>query len=500
MTRQLHGQDTSFLHIEGRHSHMGITMVYFYDQQFAPNGIVRFKDILQHVNSRMGQSPVFKRKLDRLPFDFDYPYWVDDEYFDVEFHARHVALPAPGDWRQLRIQLSRFHIRPLDLARPLWDMCIIEGLNGVEGLPKGSFAIAIKMHHALIDGHTALELTKLLHDDTDAGRDPVDMQQGLLHAAPHFLGKMGRAVYNNVFQPIRAVNALSSTMPKLFPKILHHYQSALADTEAKVPTTRFQNKVSFHRVWNMFSCDLDDLQKIKRMVPNAKLNDVVLAIVAGALRAYLLSKGELPKQPVRVLAPINTRSENENNSAGNQVAFFFAELPTVEIDALKRLALVVRSTRDSKRQIEEIGARAISDVHKYMPPIILSLTNNVIGAFGGLGNILSTAGNTVVSNVPGPTGQMYLLGAKLVNCSAIAPIADGVGLVHGVNSYNGKLNVSVTACREMMPDPEFYVDCLKQSFQDLLHAISHENEKHSAENGINHPKIERLSFAKECST
>ena len=153
--QQLSAQDAQFLYIQTANNLTHVMGVYIYDPSTAPSGKVRFKDIIGHMQSRVDTSPVFKRKLYRLPFDLDHPYWVEDEHFDIEAHISHCALPEPADWRQLCIQIARLHSKPMDMNRPLWDMTVIEGLGGIKGFAKGSYAIATRMHHAAIDGASA---------------------------------------------------------------------------------------------------------------------------------------------------------------------------------------------------------------------------------------------------------------------------------------------------------------------------------------------------------
>ena len=150
---QLSAQDAQFLYMESRQNHIHVTAVAVFDPSTVPGGdIVRFKDILTHIEKRLHMSPLFRRRLVRVPMELDFPYWVNDEYFDLEYHVEHSRLPRPGDWRQFCIQLSRFHARPLDLSRPLWEMLVIEGLDHIDEFPEGCYAIATKLHHAAVDG------------------------------------------------------------------------------------------------------------------------------------------------------------------------------------------------------------------------------------------------------------------------------------------------------------------------------------------------------------
>ena len=153
--RQITGGDALFLYSDKQSGHQHLSVLYFYDQSEVKGGALRFKAILDHVERRLGRAPFFRQRLVGVPFNLDYPYWINDPHFDLEFHVRHIALPQPGDWRQFCIQASRLHSRPLDMSRPVWEMYVIEGLNKIDFLPPGSFAIMLKVHHVAIDGMAA---------------------------------------------------------------------------------------------------------------------------------------------------------------------------------------------------------------------------------------------------------------------------------------------------------------------------------------------------------
>ena len=168
--QQLSGMDAAFLYAETPRAHMAGGGIAIYDPSTAPGGRVTFKGILDHIDKRLHEARVFRQRLVRVPLDLDHPYWIEDPDFDLEFHVRHIALPEPGDWRQLCIQVARLVSRPLDLDRPLWELYVIEGLDNVEGVPAGSFALVTKVHHAAIDGMSGMEMTSAIHDDDADGR------------------------------------------------------------------------------------------------------------------------------------------------------------------------------------------------------------------------------------------------------------------------------------------------------------------------------------------
>jgi hypothetical protein len=222
--KQLSGQDATFLYLDTDRASTGGTMIYVYDQSTVPAGKLRFKQILEHIESRIESSPVFRQKLAQVPLALDYRYWVTDEKFNVESHVSHVALPKPGDWRQFCILASRLTRPHFDMNRPLWEMYVVEGLDNVDWLPRGSFAILTRMHHAAVDGTAAAELTWGLHDLGPEGRGG-----GKIHSsrtdirAPSRLEMAARAWWNTATSPLRlarpeAPGPLPKTRSPLWPR------------------------------------------------------------------------------------------------------------------------------------------------------------------------------------------------------------------------------------------------------------------------------------------
>ncbi|MFN9375766.1 MAG: wax ester/triacylglycerol synthase domain-containing protein, partial [Novosphingobium sp.] len=201
--RQLQGMDASFVALETRNSPMHIGSILIYNPETAPGGFVRFKDILSFMESRMQLSRTMRQRLVRVPFDLDYPYWIEDPDFDLEYHVRHVALPKPGDWRQLCIQAARIFARPLDLTRPPWEFTVVEGLDNIPGVPKGSYAMVTKVHHAAIDGMSGIDLMEALHTllpDTPPPAEPDNWQP---EAVPSPTSLIAKSWLNAVANPVR---------------------------------------------------------------------------------------------------------------------------------------------------------------------------------------------------------------------------------------------------------------------------------------------------------
>ena len=470
---QLSGQDASFLYFETPHSPMHIGSFMVYDPSTAPGGFVRFKDILAHMETRLHLSRAFRQKLVHVPMNMDHPYWVLDNEFDLEFHVRHIALPRPGDWRQLCIQVARLHSRPLDLSKPLWEMYVIEGLDDVEGCPPGSFAVLTKIHHAIIDGASGSEITAFIHDiEADPANKP-EVQPYHPEPEPNPFELMARANFNNATQPFRFLEVMTRSMPGMM-RVTQGFGMNEFRPASQAPRTRFNGQVSSHRVVDGRSFPLEEIKAIKNAVPGATVNDAVLSLVGGALRRYLGSKEELPDGTLTAMAPISVRSEGEKGSAGNQVSAMMVELGSHIEDPVERLAFVYSSTSNSKALTNAIGARNLADYSKFIPSQLAGLASRLMTspAFRAAAENSTPAYNCVVTNVPGPQVPLYFAGAQAVKFVGFGPITDGMGLIHPVYSYCGQLAVCFTSCREMIPDPEYYSACLQAAFDEAKQAAA----------------------------
>jgi WS/DGAT/MGAT family acyltransferase len=238
-----------------------------------------------------------------------------------------------------------------------------------------------------------------------------------------------------------------------------------------IPRTRWSGPVTAHRVFDAVRFDLDDMRRMKSAVAGATINDVVLTVVGGGLRSYLQSKRELPDDPMIAMAPISVRSEAEKGAAGNLVSGMFVSLGTNVADPLERLAVVRESTHKSKEFANAIGARTLLDFADLMPGGLVGLGARTSARLS-LANRMRPVFNTTVTNMPGPRHPLYMAGAKMVAMYGAGMVGDGMGLIHPVMSYCGDITISFTSCREMLPDPAFYTQCLAESFDGLNKATA----------------------------
>ena len=465
---QLSAHDAAFLYSDTAHSNANVTLIHIYNQSTAPGGRVRFKTILARIASRLDQLPILRRKLRRVPLNLDFPYWVDDEQFDLEYHVRHIALPKPGDWRQFCIQASRIHARPLDLDRPLWEIYVIEGLDGFLDLPAGSFALLTKMHHAAIDVENGNQVTTLLHDlDATPPADPPPAPW-FAERPPGVLRMVRRGVAHSVGAAARLAGPLGRAVRRAAPAALSLAGDLLLRPH-KLPATRFNSVVSPHRVFETRRFTLDEFKTIRGAVAGASINDAVLAVCGGALRRYLDLYGELPESSLAAMAPFYVRP-SDGAAVNPELTWLRVALGTDLAEPLQRLAFIHGQTASSEHLSRAVGARELSEAGSHVPAATLALTAKLLGrATASIGR-RSPLAHCTITNVPGPAVPLYLCGARMTYFSAIMPIADGMGLVFAVTSYDGRIVISPTSCRELMPDPETFAQCVRDSFQELLAA------------------------------
>ena len=468
--RQLQGMDASFVALETRNSPMHIGSLLIYNPETAPRGFVRYKDILRFFRSRMQLSKTMRQKLVRVPFDLDYPYWVEDKDFDLEYHVRHVALPKPGDWRQLCIHAARIFARPLDLSRPPWEFTIIEGIDNVPGVTPGSYAMVTKVHHAAIDGMSGIDLIEALHTldpDAPAPTEP-DTWQG--EDPPNFAELLAKSWINNAANPLRQLDVAAKAMPGVARAIKGLVTKDFRlHGEMLAPRTRFNAVISPNRVVEGRSLPLADIKAIREAVPGAKVNDAFLAIVGGAMRKYLAAHDDLPEKTLTAMAPISVRSSGEKGDMGNQVAAMIAPLGTHLADPMERLAYVHSQTINSKAMTDALGARNMTEMSKVSPALFMALGAQLYTRLH-LADRVGPPFTTVVTNVPGPPVPIYSTGARLESMMGLLCLTDGLGLGHVVQSYCKEATIAFTACRKLMPDPEFYAQCIEDSFNELRDA------------------------------
>ncbi|MCW2580040.1 MAG: hypothetical protein JWR82_1641 [Blastococcus sp.] len=478
--RRLSGTDTLMLYSENPRAQNIIAPVAIYDASTAPGGRVTLDDVLRFVESRLHVSESFREKLVRVPFGLGNPYWMRDPDFDLEYHVRHISLPRPGSWEQFTAQVSRIGQRALDLDRPPWELWLIDGLDAIDGVPPGGFAILLKLHHAAVDGVAGTEILNALHDHSPGAAPPPSSDDSWEpDPRPSDLGLVARAAAHVVVDPVGTARRLLwptlRTLPRTTMRTLRSPE-ARSQTVAPVAATRFNRPVGPHRVWDARRFPFDDVKAIRKAVPGASVNDVVMALVGGSMRLYLESKDELPESPLVALMPISLRPtmtqkpavpEVEAARGGNRFAMANVPLGTHIEDPLERIAAVAASTATAKEYA--LDAPSLVEWSEAFPGALAGTAQRAVI------RVANRAGRTmgvhmIVTNVPGPHNALYFSGARCLFTSGMAPVVDGMGIIHAVTSYQGQMVACFTADRDMMPDPVFYASCIDESFARMRKA------------------------------
>ncbi|NCF18793.1 MAG: wax ester/triacylglycerol synthase family O-acyltransferase [Haliea sp.] len=469
--QQLTEMDSNFLQQETVLTPMHISPVIVYDQSKRKGGKVRFKEILQVFGNNLGKSTIFRRKLAGGAMGLDTPFWVEDPNFDLEFHVRHIALPRPGDWRQFCILLARLQSRGLDMTRPLWEAYVIEGLNNVGGFPPNSFAIMLKVHHAAIDGVSGAEIVTAIHSLSPKVEAPQERDDWKGESDPSAWQVWSRAYVNNLKRPAKFISNVSQLVPAFIRANKQLSEKSKEGLKAPSLHTRFNGRVDSTRVTDALIMDLADIKRIRKACEGATVNDVMVSIVGGGLRKYLQDKEELPEESLSCGAPINMREESGSDSTGNQVSQMTISLATDIEDPLERLEAVRISANQAKDYASALGTSVLMDVSEMMIPQVLGWGMRA-GSYAAANSNMPVPMHVVVSNVPGPQQPLYLAGAKVHLLMGLGPLLHMMGLFHGVLSGVGRITINFVSCRTMMPDPAFYRECLKESFEELKAAAN----------------------------
>lgn len=461
---RLGATDVAFLDTERPNSPPLIGGLVILDPATASASFVRHRDILSYVDGRLHLAPNLRKRLMFSPLKLDEPRLIDDDNFDLEFHVRHLALPRPRDRRQLSILVARLMSRPMDVNRPLWELYVIEGLENVEGVPPEAYAILIKLHHAAFDGAAGMAaIWALMQTSVDAVVDPP-APAWIPERAPNIADWAVSSLFEGARQWVANTAALADMGGRAVKGVI----AARSDPAGlTAPKTRFQGQVSSHRVLDWMIWPSAELRAIRERLGKPKMNDVVLTLIGGALRRYLLEKNELPDRSLVALCPINVRGDGDPARGGNQVTAMRVAIGTGIADPRERLAAIVRSSTAGKAQAETLGGNFFGDLLALYPYPVRSAVMQRATAFAERSEATFALANLAVTNVPNPRGEWYFAGSKFLEYAAFGPINPGMGLFHVVTGMEWEMSISVTSTREIMPDIAFYKECLQASYEEL---------------------------------
>ncbi len=464
--------DATFIYLESEHSPMAIGGVYVIDASDAPEGF-SYDSWYSLIKSRLKCSKVFRQRLVEVPWDLSFPYWIRDPGFELDTHLPRLKLPAPGGMEELMKMAADTWSRMLDRERPLWEMTFVEGLNTIPAIAKGSFALITKVHHAAVDGKAGTEMMSALLDTTAEireieGEDDWQPEElpSTLSVITHSWSRAGHKVLD-----------LAGFVGKVALGTAHLYSDKRLrklDSPPRLltaPSTIFNQPIASHRTFWGKNFDFDRIRVIRKAVPGATINDVVLAVCAGGLRNYLLGKKVLPRQPLVAMAPISVRTEEDKKGNGNQVTAMLVSLATDLDDPVDRLLNIKANTQRSKIHASALPANQITE---FLPSETLAAAARVYTRTR-LGGRHRPFFNVTITNVPGPPIPLYVAGARIHSVFGMAPILDGLGLILVIFSYHGRLSIGISSCQQMVPDPACMVDCISRSLDELENAVSQAN-------------------------
>ncbi len=455
------GLDASFLYLETDTQLLHVCALIVLDP-VADGANYQFADLKAELGRRLHLVPSMRRHIHRVPFDLDHPVWVEDTHFDLDYHVRRIGIPSPGGRRELAELVADIAGRPLDRDRPLWQLWV------VEGVADGKIAIISKYHHAAVDGITGTQMMMHLCDLEPGVRYPEPQERRAAESSPNDLLLAAEGLLR-LPTKLGAVGMLPKTLGMVggFIGRRRKTEKGMA-IPFTAPRTPFNRTISPHRSVAFTKTALGDIKEIKAAF-GVKVNDVVLAVVGGALREYLDAHGELPDSSLFASVPVSTHTTSRHDRGINKVSTLFCRLYTDVADPVERLRLIAEANRGAKQEHDLIGADFLQDWAKYAPPNTFQLAARAYSSFK-LAERHPVVHNLVISNVPGPQAPMYFLGYRIDSMYPFGPVFHGAGLNVTVLSVGGSLDYGFIACRELIPDLETMADAVHDAVAELLKA------------------------------
>jgi diacylglycerol O-acyltransferase / wax synthase len=449
--------DASFLTNETSSAHMHVGGILIFEGP--PPG---YEDFLAHVESRLHLVPRFRQKLAFPPVETGRPFWVDDPNFNLAYHVRHSALPAPGSEEQLRNIAGRLFSQALDRSKPLWEVWLVQGLE------RNRFALITKTHHALVDGVSGVDIATVLFDVKPVPEAIEPDREWVPRPSPSSTELAARGVVAAAETPFklarRALRAASH--PERTAERVLEAGEALAEVAWNftnpAPEIPLNVEIGSHRRFAWTRAELEDFKKIKNVL-GGTVNDVVLTVVSGALRSWLRSRGvKLAGLELRALVPVSIRNEDEQGHLGNRIAAMRGPLPVYIEDPVKRLEVVRRAMDGLKESKQALGAEVIARFNDFAPPTLLAQASRI--------NFSTRLFNLIVTNVPGPQIPLYVLGRELQDVFPVAFLPENHALAIAIMSYHGGIDFGLLGDYDSMEDIETIASGIMESLADLLAA------------------------------
>ena len=496
--RQLTSLDAQFLAMESRRTYGHVSGLAIYDPSTRPDGKLSAVDVCRLVGERIHLLPPFRWKLAEVPFGLDLPYWVEDPDFDLDFHIRETAVPPPGTKQQLAETVSRIVARPLDRAHPLWELYVIQGIEG------GKYTgLLTKVHHAAVDGVSGAEILGVLLDLAPEGKEIPEQPDDLSgERMPGQVEMLGRGLAGVPRQPLRALGSIPKTLPNLpdLPgaQLVPGMRTAGKITNAvkrrlpvvgdgdildapkvRVPKTSFNGRISPHRRFSFDSLPLDRVKAVKNEL-GITVNDVVVATCATGVREWLLERDELPDDPLVAMVPVSVRTEEQMGTFGNRVSVMIVPIPTNVADPRERLMTAHETMQIAKTRHKAMPASILTDATQFVPP---ALVTRAARAVAQVSSTVQPPLNLVISNVPGPPMPLFLAGAQLVAHYPVSVITDGVGMNITAMSYRDHIDFGVVVDREQIDDAWPVMNKIRSGLADLDEIICGKTVESSSPTG-----------------
>ncbi len=458
---RLSAQDNSFLLAENPHTHMHVAGLQIFElgDLATDRGGVDFQAIRAKTAAVLHRIPRYRQKIRWTPVTNN-PVWVDDADFNLDYHLRHTSLPRPGSLDQLKDLAARVMAQQLDRERPLWEMWVVEGLEG------DRFAMVSKIHHCMIDGMSGVDLAQILMSITPEKEIPEPVRF-IPKPAPTDGELLRDELVRRASLPLRAVRSWRNFRRETedLGEELRLRANALGDLfgQALDPPseTPINGDLGPHRRFDWLSMPLEEVKAVRR-ASEATVNDVVLNTAAGAFRRYFIHRNCDPAEiRFRVSTPVSMRTDADRGTLGNRVSSWNIDLPLEMDDPIERLHAIHETTQELKDSQAALGIDMIMKVAEWTPPVLLSLGAQSIGG----------QTNSIITNVPGPQFPLYMLGAKLVEMMPVVPLLAGVGLGIALFSYDGKLTWGINADYNLVPDLALFTQMVRESFVDFADRV-----------------------------
>ena len=458
-------QDASFLYLETPSNHNHVGGLAILDPSTGPGETLRFDDLVTLISSRLHLVPRFRQKVVFPPIPIARPVWVDDVHFDIDFHLRRAALPAPCGRRELIDYVQRVISRPLDRTKPLWEMYLIEGMEN------GLVSILTKVHHAMIDGLSGVDIATAVFDFSPVPQ-VLSTPEWTPEPEPDRATLAREALRDGIFHPLSGVTTAFGRMLGAPVVAAGDIGSTLGGIRTLLgggvmaPQSPFNRPVGPNRRFSMVEAPVQTFKDIKNAL-GGTVNDVVLATAAGGVHHLFVERGLATKGRVqRAMVPVSVRADHERAALGNRVSSIFVDLPVGPMSAKGRLRHITKETRHLKDSNEAVGAEFLMNIGSWAPPTIHAMAARTASRARFI--------NLVVSNVPGPQIPMYIAGAKLLAQYPIMPIAENMGLSIAVTSLAGTMAFGITADWDTLPDIEILAEGMDGTILELRKAAEQE--------------------------